>query len=223
MILDFSDYSANQRYHLMTQTIIPRPIAWALTCSDEEVNLNKEKNFISKEQLNLAPFSYFTAVSSSPALLMLSIGKKPTGESKDTLVNIIKNKKIVIHIASEPQAGLVTETAATLPHGQSELELTDSTSDLHLNTVPFEDFPLPRLDQCDIAYGCELYETKEITNSPSTLLLVEVKKVYINDNVADVDEKNRIKVHADKMNPLARLGGGEYSGITSPFSKIRPK
>ncbi|WP_426360350.1 flavin reductase family protein [Pseudocolwellia sp. HL-MZ19] len=224
MILNFSDYSENQRYHLMTQTLIPRPIAWALTCSNNEIVVNEETNTVEQSLLNLAPFSYFTAVSSTPALLMLSVGKKPTGESKDTLTNVVKNKKMVIHIASEQQAGLVTQTAATLPHGQSELELTDQSNDiaLHLKTVPFDGFPLPRLEQCDIAYGCELYEIKEIKDSPLTLILVEVKQVYISDSVMDVDAKNRIKVHADKVNPLARLGGGEYSGITAPFSKVRP-
>lgn len=225
MILNFSDYSENQRYHLMTQTIIPRPIAWALTYSGNEAEGNKEINNMTQSELNLAPFSYFTAVSSTPALLMLSVGKKPTGESKDTLINVLKNKKMVIHIASEQQAGLVTQTAATLPHGQSELEITDESNDsnLHLKTVPFDGFPLPRLDQCDIAYGCELYEIKEIKDSALTLIFVEVKQIYLSENVADVDAKNRIKVHADKVNPLARLGGGEYSAITAPFSKVRPK
>ncbi|HCH70255.1 MAG TPA: hypothetical protein DE042_07255, partial [Colwellia sp.] len=60
MNLNFSEFSQNQRYHLMTQTIIPRPIAWALTDSNNG-------------QLNLAPFSYFTAVSSAPPILMISV------------------------------------------------------------------------------------------------------------------------------------------------------
>lgn len=28
MKIDFSNLSASARYHLMTQTIVPRPIAW---------------------------------------------------------------------------------------------------------------------------------------------------------------------------------------------------
>ena len=69
MNLDFSTLSANQRYHLMTQTIIPRPIAWVLTDSNNG-------------SFNLAPFSYFTAVSSAPPMLMLSVGKKPNGDKQ---------------------------------------------------------------------------------------------------------------------------------------------
>lgn len=203
MQLDFSDFSASQRYHLMTQTIIPRPIAWALTdCGDENYNL--------------APFSYFTAVSSDPALLMISVGKKPNGDNKDTLTNILKNKKMVIHIASAEQAELVTKTAATLAHGESEL------ADSGLTTAAFEDFPLPRLAQCDIAYGCELYEIKELGDVPQTLIFVEVKQLYLGDAVVVKDAKDRMKIDADKVKPLARLGGGEYASITAPFSLQRP-
>mgnify|MGYP000402385380 FL=1 len=204
MNLNFSDFSANQRYHLMTQTIIPRPIAWVLTDSNND-------------SYNLAPFSYFTAVSSAPPILMLSVGKKPNGDNKDTLTNIISNEKMVIHIASQQHANLVTQTSQTLAHGESEL--------IHnkIETTDFADFSLPRLAHCDIAYGCELYEIKELGDVPQSLIFIEVKQVYISDKVADIDEKQRIKVHADRIKPLARLGGGEYATINEPFNVVRPK
>jgi flavin reductase (DIM6/NTAB) family NADH-FMN oxidoreductase RutF len=205
MQLNFSKYSASERYHLMTQTVIPRPIAWVLTESE-----GTPSNF------NLAPFSYFTAVSSAPALLMLSVGKKPNGDDKDTLVNVLKNKKMVIHIASEQQADLVTQTAATLAHGESELTNTS------LSTTEFADFSLPRISQCDIAYACELYEIKEIGDAPQTLIFVEVKHLYVSDSVINKEQTERIDIAAEKVNPLARLGGGEYASITAPFKLNRP-
>jgi flavin reductase (DIM6/NTAB) family NADH-FMN oxidoreductase RutF len=204
MQIDFSEFSATERYHLMTQSIIPRPIAWALTDSGNN-------------SFNLAPFSYFTAVSSQPALLMLSVGKKPNGEDKDTLANIIKNKKMVIHIASVNQAELVTQTAATLAHGESELDNTN------LTTVPFERFSLPRLAECDIAFGCELYEIKELGDAAQTLIFVEVKQLYLSDAIATKNEKNRITINANQVAPLARLGGGEYAGLSESFSLQRPQ
>ncbi len=209
MLINFSDFSANQRYHFMTQTVIPRPIAWALTAS----NLGT-----TRQVLNLAPFSYFTAISSEPALLMISVGKKPHGEVKDTLTNILENQRIVIHIASESQASLVTQTAATLAHGESELAEIDTNL---LNTTTFDQFDLPRLAQCDIAYGCELYEIKEIGNTPQSLIFVEVKTLFLNDNVVS-SSNERMTIHAEKIAPLARLGANEYSGITQPFKKNRP-
>lgn len=204
MNLNFSDFSPVQIYHLMTQTIIPRPIAWVMTDSGEA-------NF------NLAPFSYFTAVSSNPPLMMFSVGKKPTGDVKDTVKNIIETGQCVIHIASVDDANLVTQTAATLDHGQSEVALND------IALCEFEGFSMPRVAGCNIAYGCELYEIKEMGEVPQTLVFVEIKTLFLGDEVVSLDHKKRIKVDADKVNPLARLGGGEYSGITSAFGIERPE
>ena len=204
MELNFSDFSGNQIYHLMTQTIIPRPIAWVLTDSGEQ-------------SYNLAPFSYFTAVSSAPPLMMFSAGKKPTGEIKDTVKNVINTKQCVIHIASEQDADLVTATAATLEHGESEVTVND------IELVEFAGCDLPRIKNCHIAYGCELYEVQKMGEAPQSLVFVKVKTLYVNDEVISLDAKQRLKIHADKVAPLARLGGGEYSGITAPFAMVRPK
>lgn len=205
MHINFNQINASQRYHIMTQSIIPRPIAWVLTDSGE----NGVSNY------NLAPFSYFTPVSSEPALVMLSIGKKADGAPKDTLKNIIDKKKMVIHIAHQQQAELVTQTAASLDFADSELSLTN------LTTTAFADFELPRISECDIAYACELFEIKEITGAAQQLVFAEVKELYLSDNIVQT-QNNRLNITADKVDPLARLGGGEYAGITAPFTHIRP-
>jgi len=202
MQLNFSTLSAAERYHLMTQTIIPRPIAWVLTASNEKTE---------QDNYNLAPFSYFTGICSEPPLLMISITKKPDGQLKDTLINALKNKKMVIHIPSEKQAALVTQTAAPLLHGESEIK------DCALTTTTLGDFELPRLVECDVAYGCELYETKEIGDAPQTLIFAEIKTIYINEQVLNTEKPERIDIKANKVKPLARLGGGQYTGITPPF------
>ena len=204
MNFNFSEFSANQRYHLMTQTIIPRPIAWVLTDSDNDT-------------YNLAPFSYFTAVSSAPPILMLSIGKKPNGDDKDTLVNVRNNQKMVIHIPSKEDANLVTQSSQTLPHGESEI------TNNKIETTDFMGFSLPRITKCDIAYGCELYEIKELGDVPQSLIFAKVTHLYIDDSVIEIDPNNKITVDANKIEPLARLGGGQYSTIVKPFDIVRPK
>lgn len=203
MQLNFNDFTPLQIYHLMTQTIIPRPIAWILTDSGD-------KNY------NLAPFSYFTAVSSAPPILMFSAGKKPNGDIKDTVQNIKNTKRCVVHIASESDADLVTQTAATLAHGESEV----STNNIAL--TDFTGFELPRIQHCDIAYGCELFEIKELGDTPQNLVFLKINTLYLGDEVVELDAKERIKVHADKVAPLGRLGSGEYAGISAPFAKQRP-
>jgi len=203
MNLKFNTLAPTQIYHLMTQTVVPRPVAWALTESSEE-------NF------NLAPFSYFTPVSSNPPLLMMSVGKKPSGEIKDTTRNVLETGNLVIHIASVHSSEAVTNSAATLDHGESEVTAND------LELTEFEGFPLPRLAECEIAFGCRLFEVKEIGDTPQSLIFAEVEQVYISPNVIDGDSE-RLKIDASLLDPISRLGGGEYAKIGDVFSVARPK
>ena len=71
MYVDITQLDPQQIYITLTQTVIPRPIAWVLS---ENAN----------GSLNLAPYSFFNAVSSEPPLVMISTGLKPDGCPKDT-------------------------------------------------------------------------------------------------------------------------------------------
>lgn len=204
MEINLTELSTNRIYHLITQTLVPRPIAWVLTESSEQ-------------NYNLAPFSYFSAVSSTPPLLMISVGKKPNGEDKDTTVNVLANKKLVIHISSDDQYKSVTKSAATLEHGVSELELTG------LNTTEFDNFELPRLEDCKVAFGCRLFETQKLGDAPQTLIFAQVEVIYIDDDIIELDDKGRVKVDAKSLKPLARLGAAEYALFGDIISEARPK
>jgi len=204
MQINFANLSANQRYFTMTQTIVPRPIAWVL--SDNE-----------NDGYNLAPFSYFNAVCSDPPLLMMSIGHKPNGDRKDTIVNIVNRKKYVLHIPHWELAESVTETSRTLPHGESELDRVD------LSLTGFPGFDLPRIEQCRIAYACELYEIHELGSVPQTLIYGEIKQMYIDDAVVQQDDKGRLDINVLGVDPLARLGGADYGRLGEVKSVSRPK
>ena len=203
MFVDLSQLSSNRIYHMMTQSLIPRPVAWVLSENDNQ-------------SFNLAPFSYFSAVSSDPPLLMLSIGEKPDGSEKDTRVNIRERSHCVIHIAHREMAEAVTESSRSLPAGESELDRQD------LPLAEFNDFSLPRLKDCRLAMACELFRIESITEK-QTMILVEVKQVYLDDNIVEQDESGRMIIHADKIDPLARLGGNDYGVLGDFISVARPK
>ncbi|NRF16591.1 flavin reductase family protein [Vibrio coralliilyticus] len=203
MNIDASTLAPTQIYHLMTQTVIPRPIAWVLTESGEA-------------DYNLAPFSYFTPVSSNPPLLMFSIGKKPTGEIKDSTRNVLETGRMVVHIANADLAEQVTQTSATLPHGESEVTLAG------LELIDFEGFELPRIKDCPIAFGCKLFEVKEVGETPQSLIFAQIEDIYIAPEVIG-DNQERLVVDALKVNPLSRLGGSQYANLDQTFTVARPK
>jgi flavin reductase (DIM6/NTAB) family NADH-FMN oxidoreductase RutF len=203
MILDLETMTTNAVYHTLTQTIIPRPVAWVLT-------ENPAGDY------NLAPFSYFTAVCSDPALIMFSVGpQKPDGSSKDTYANIMRNPRFVIHIANSEQAQQVTLSAASLPHGQSEVE------NCGLTLTDFEGAKLPRVKGSKIAMACSLYQHQEIGNNNQHLIFGKIEKIWLDDDV--VSEANgRWNIDAAKVDPIARLGGTEYELFGEILSVPRP-
>ena len=188
----------------MIQTLVPRPVAWVLSENENG-------------SYNLAPFSYFNAICSNPPLIMLSIGKKPDGEIKDTHLNVRERKHFTVHIAHEAMLSALNESSAVLPAGESELDKLD------LKTTMFEGAVLPRLEQCRIAYACECYEIHEIGKLPQAVIYGKVNSIYVDDEIATVSKKGRIKVHADKLEPIARLGAREYMRFGELITLPRPK
>jgi len=202
MNIDFSKLSPNQTYHTIIQTIIPRPIAWVLSENDNG-------------SLNLAPFSYFTPVSSAPPIVMISVGNKSPNEKKDTARNVLTKKRCVVHIADQGLAKPLNDSAAMLEYDKSEIEA------LGLLVSDFEGSVLPRLTAAPVAYACELYEVKEIGDAPMSLLFLEIKHAYISDSIAEFGDKH-LAVDSAKLDPLARLGGNDYSGLNESFTLERP-
>ncbi|WP_422137585.1 flavin reductase family protein [Endozoicomonas sp. ALC020] len=201
MHLNVEEMSDTQAYHLLTQTVIPRPVAWVLTA-------NEEGDF------NLAPFSFFTAISSNPPLIMFSVGSKPSGEIKDTRRNILRSRSFVVHIAPSSLAEEMTETARTLDYGQSELER------IHLTTNNDWQQSLPRLSECDIALYCQLYEYQEIGKNKQGLVFGEIKQAYLSDKVASKGE--RLVIDATQVDPISRLGGNDYAALGKIITIQRP-
>src|SRR5205823_10964099 len=99
----------------MVGAIVPRPIAFVSTLSADGV-------------LNLAPFSFFTAISANPPVICFSpMIRSSDGQRKDTLRNIEATKEFVVNIVSEEFAKQMNACSAEFPYGVSEFEKTGLT------------------------------------------------------------------------------------------------
>lgn len=203
MQIKLDELSAPMTYFTMTQTVVPRPIAWILS-------ENEDAGF------NLAPFSYFNAVCSDPPLVIVSIGTQDDGSEKDTLRNIKARSQFVIHIASCSQLAELNQSSATLPPGESEVLANQ------LPTTSVDGFHIPRLSDCKIALMCERYQVQTIGNNRQSLLFAEIREIYIDDDCVEVNEKGRLKVLAERVQPLARLGASEYASFGDVLVARRP-
>jgi flavin reductase (DIM6/NTAB) family NADH-FMN oxidoreductase RutF len=203
MIIDLTEMSAPDAYFTMTQSVIPRPICWALST-------NHDSSF------NLAPFSYFNAVASDPPLIMFSVGLQPSGGVKDTLTNIQERAEFVVNIASVDQLPELNQTSATLPYGESEVDINQ------IRLAEVEGFSVPRVADCKLALMCERYHIQTIGNRQQSLIFGEIKSIYIDDQCVEITDKGRLKIYADRIQPLARLGAGEYVSFGDILEAKRP-
>jgi flavin reductase (DIM6/NTAB) family NADH-FMN oxidoreductase RutF len=202
MLVDCSRSSRDQIYFLMIQLVIPRPIAWVL--SD-----NGNGTF------NLAPFSFFNAITSNPPLLMLSVSWKDQAVHKDTWVNISERNNFVVHIPSGDQVHDVSNSSSVLPHGVSEIDK------FHIPTENVEGWPLPRVKAAKVAFLCEKYAIHEIGEDPQGLILGKINHIWIDEDVSG-QKNDRIVIDPLKLDPLARLGGNHYSLLGEILTVQRP-
>ena len=85
---DASKLTQVEQYKLLVGTVTPRPIALVTT--------------LGPAGPNAAPFSFFNAVGSDPAMVCFSVGNKPGG-AKDTVANIRDCPEFVVHIGLAPR------------------------------------------------------------------------------------------------------------------------
>ncbi len=182
MIVDYADKELTQKYQLMAQTIIPRPIAWIVT-------QNKQGT------LNIAPFSYFMGLSSEPATMIVSIGHKSDGSQKDTLKNLRETKKCTICMVDEAHLEAMHLSSKELREDESEA----AAFGIETKEV-VEGFP-PMVTGVPSAFFCEFYQEIDLKGSKTIPLIVEIKAQFIDDKI--ISDKEKITLD---YAPVARVG-----------------
>lgn len=194
MDIDLDGLSGFEAYNLLTQTLVPRPVAWVLSDNGDS-------------SYNLAPFSYFAALNSDPMLFTLSIGSKSDGEAKDTLHNLREGRPFVVHLPHRQQARAVTDSAQPLDFGESEVSM------LGLELMEFEGFEMPRLKDSRIAYGCSCHQLLSIGPSRQPLVVCQIHRMFLDDEILRSGTEDFLQVDVKKLDPIARLGGEEYATV----------
>lgn len=204
MQLSPQNLNPTECYHLLIQTVLPRPIAWILTANDAG----------SAGAFNLAPYSFFAPVCANPPTFAVSIGHKPSGDEKDTFVNLLREGRCVVHIASADDLTALNNSSATLDYGVSEVDQQQ------LVLVQDDGMTLPRLQQAPVTFYCRLQQRLDIGPEAQHVVFLEVEQVWLRDTLASTGD--RLKISSAELNPLARLGGSEYATLGEIISQPRP-
>jgi flavin reductase (DIM6/NTAB) family NADH-FMN oxidoreductase RutF len=201
MELTISALSPDEKYALISDCVVPRPIAWINTQSVNGI-------------VNVAPFSYFNIVSNEPMIVSVSINRRHDNALlKDTARNILQTGECVVHLPSRGHAPQVNASAAAFAPNESE------ATALGLALTPSTAVKPPRLADCGIALECRLHMHVEVGDPVvADLMLLEV----IHLGVAD-DLLRDGRIHPEPLDPLSRLGGPDYAVIGERFIIQRPK
>jgi flavin reductase (DIM6/NTAB) family NADH-FMN oxidoreductase RutF len=202
LIVDPKEAGWLNTYKLLIGAIVPRPIAFVSTLSREGIP-------------NLAPFSFFTAVSANPPVICFSpMRRRGSLPHKDTLHNITITREFVVNIVSEEFAQQMNITSAEFPPEVDEFEAAG------LTPIPSDLVKPPRVKESHVHMECRLYLLVEVggEDGSGNLVLGEVLRFHVDDQYFD-----DFKIDPDQLRAIGRMGGATYTRTTDRFELPRPK
>ncbi|MES2412069.1 MAG: flavin reductase family protein [Bacteroidota bacterium] len=187
-------------YKLLTGTIIPRPIGWISSVSENGIN-------------NLAPFSYFNAVGDDPPHVMFATGRG-NDTNKDTLNNVLATKQFVVNMVTEELVEQMNATAQSVHSDIDEFELAGVTP------IPSEKIKPMRVKESPITLECELvhhYFLEGHKHGGACVVIGRIVMMHFDESVL----LDNYKINLENYRPVSRLAGSNYAKIGELFSVKR--
>jgi flavin reductase (DIM6/NTAB) family NADH-FMN oxidoreductase RutF len=195
MQIDPTQHTKTDNYKLLTSLVIPRPIAWITSLGANGI-------------LNLAPFSFFNAVSGNPMYIVVGIGRTDAGETKDTARNIQDTGEFVVNLVTEELFDAMNISAADFPPEIGEVDA------MGLQVATSARVSVPRLADSQASLECKLFSSQPL--GENTLIIGEVVMFHIADHLIDD------RLYVKGFNPVGRLGTPSmYCRTTDRFDKPR--
>jgi flavin reductase (DIM6/NTAB) family NADH-FMN oxidoreductase RutF len=187
--------------------VAPRPIGWISTLDRAG-------------RPNLAPYSFFNAVSYAPPQVIFSGGPRPArrGDAapmKDSVANARATGEFVVNIATWELRERMNASAAGVAREVDEFALAGLTK------APAALVKPPRVKESPIHLECvtvAVYPTLAVPGyAPNLIVLGKVVGIHIDERVLTagiVDQK--------KLGLIGRLGGHDYVRVGEVFTMMRP-
>jgi flavin reductase (DIM6/NTAB) family NADH-FMN oxidoreductase RutF len=181
MHFELNRLSGKARYKLLTSVIVPRPIALVTTLDGQG-------------GVNAAPFSFFNAVGSEPAVIVLGVGNRSREEAKDTAKYIRESGEFVVNVVTEEIAERMNVTACDFPPGVDELAMAGLTAASSALVRP------PRVAESPVNMECREVSTTEIGRN--RIILGEVLVMHVRDDLIDPD---KMYVRTEALHVVGRM------------------
>lgn len=206
MQLDPETMDPTAVYKLLIGCVVPRPIAWVSSIDADGVR-------------NLAPFSYFMAITDNPPTIAFSSGPRgaDTGGGrrgrKDTARNAETTGEFVVNVVDDALAEQMNLSSGDYPPEIDEFRVTGLTA------APGVRVKAPRVAEAPISMECRLVRAIPVGRGPHTLVLGEIVYFHVRDDLYD-PTTGRIDMH--RLRPVGRLAGQLYTHVHDIFEMKRP-
>jgi len=192
--LELAALPVHERYKLLIGLVIPRPIAWISTRSENGV-------------ANCAPFSFFNVFSEDPPLCVIGINPRKDGQLKHSLKNIRRTKEFVVNLVDEATANAMHISSYEFPEDESEFDKAG------LTPAPAVTVKHPRIAEAAACLECRLYRLIEVSGTRE-LVLGEIQLVHARDGIIDPKTK---RISEEHYRPIGRLFADRYCTTRQRF------
>jgi len=173
--------------------VSPRPIGWISTLDANGV-------------VNLAPYSFFNAVSTNPHFVMFSSSGR-----KDSRRNAEETGEFVCSLATYDLRDAMNRTSSHVDPDVDEMALAG------LSPAPSTMVAPPRVAESPVAFECKYWRTIELPGPDGgpgnhAIVLGQVIGIHIDDAALTGG-----KVDITRLRPIARLGYRDYAVIDEVF------
>jgi flavin reductase (DIM6/NTAB) family NADH-FMN oxidoreductase RutF len=179
--------------------VAPRPVGWITS-----MNL--------KGEINLAPYSFFNAVSDQPPIVLFSSEGR-----KDSLVFVEETKEFVCNLANLDLLKAVVTTGISFPRGVNEM------IEAGLEPAPSRLVRPPRVKASPCALECKLLQIVDMHDldgkaSHRHVVFGQVVGIHIDERFL---KDGRLDTAA--MQPIARCGYSDYAVVDKVIPVVRPQ
>ncbi len=179
--------------------VSPRPIGWIGTRAADGSH-------------NLAPYSFFNAISDMPKLVMFS-----SAGHKDSVRNIEETGEFTASFVGRDLMEAMNTTSAAVPRGESEFDLAGLTPVIgHLVAAPYVGEAFAALE-CRVT---ESFRPKGLDGKMSDNYVVIGQVVGIHIREEAIREG---RFDARLVRPIGRMGYMDYCDAGDVFEMMRPK
>jgi flavin reductase (DIM6/NTAB) family NADH-FMN oxidoreductase RutF len=194
---DLVDTEGRDSYKLLSGLIVPRPIGWIGT---------KRRN----GSFNLAPFSFFNVVSTSPPTVLFS-GSSHSDRPKDSVSFAEESGEFTVNIVSEDVALAMSVTSGTFGPEDDEFEIAG------LTPVPGKVVDAPMVAESPANLECRVTEVLNVGEGNTRIVIGRVVALHIDDSVLD-----GTRINPRQLRAVGRMSGNTYITTDQLFEMVRP-